>query len=114
MVRGWYDRTPRDFRFALKVPQVITHQKQLRDCAEEVDGFVSSIQPLGDKLCCALLQMGYFNRGAFASLDEFLPRPRRLPRRLAARPGPAGRRDPQPALGRSESWPRSSASTTPR
>ncbi len=73
MVRGWRDRTPDGFKFALKVPQVITHQKQLRDCAEEVDGFVSSIEPLGAKLFCALLQMGYFNRGAFRSLDDFLP-----------------------------------------
>ncbi|MCA1685959.1 MAG: DUF72 domain-containing protein [Planctomycetia bacterium] len=73
MVRGWYNRTPRDFKFALKVPQVITHQKQLRDCEEEVDGFVSSVQPLGEKLSCALLQLGYFNRGAFGSLEEFVP-----------------------------------------
>jgi uncharacterized protein YecE (DUF72 family) len=72
MVRAWYQRTPPDFKFAPKVPQVITHQKQLRDCREEVDGFVSSIEPLGEKLACALLQMGYFNRGAFGSLDEFL------------------------------------------
>jgi len=56
MVRGWRDRTPDGFKFALKVPQAITHQKQLRDCAEEVDGFVSSIEPLGSKLYCALLQ----------------------------------------------------------
>jgi len=73
MARGWYTRTPSGFKFALKVPQVITHQKQLVDCAEEVDGFVSSIAPLGEKLFCALLQMGYFNRGSFRSLDDFLP-----------------------------------------
>ncbi len=72
MVRGWRDRTPDDFRFALKVPRVITHEKQLRDCQEEVEGFVSSILPLGEKIACALLQMGYFNKGAFGSLDEFL------------------------------------------
>ena len=73
LARSWYHRTPRDFKFALKVPQVITHQKQLRDCAEEVDGFVTSVLPLGEKLACALLQMGYFNKGAFGSLEEFLP-----------------------------------------
>jgi uncharacterized protein YecE (DUF72 family) len=72
MVRAWRDRTPRDFQFALKVPKAITHEKQLRDCAEEVEGFVTSILPLGAKVFCALLQMGYFNRGAFGSLDEFL------------------------------------------
>ncbi len=72
MVRGWRDHTPDGFQFALKVPRVITHEKQLRDCQAEVDGFVSSIEPLGDKLRVVLLQMGYFNRGAFASLDAFL------------------------------------------
>jgi uncharacterized protein YecE (DUF72 family) len=72
MVQGWRDRTPDGFRFALKVPQVITHQKRLKDCEEEVDGFVTSILPLGQKLTAALLQLGYFNRGAFGSLDEFL------------------------------------------
>jgi uncharacterized protein YecE (DUF72 family) len=72
MVRGWRDRTPADFRFALKVPKVITHEKQLRDCAEEIAGFVTSILPLGEKIHSALLQMGYFNKGAFGSLHEFL------------------------------------------
>jgi uncharacterized protein YecE (DUF72 family) len=72
MVQGWRDRTPDEFRFVLKVPQVITHQKMLQDCEEEVDGFVTSILPMGDKLTAALLQLGYFNRGAFGSLDDFL------------------------------------------
>ena len=72
MVQGWREKTPKDFRFALKVPQVITHQKQLRGCEADVDEFVASILPLGDKLFGALLQLGYFNRGVFASLDDFL------------------------------------------
>jgi uncharacterized protein YecE (DUF72 family) len=72
MVRGWRDRTPEDFKFALKVPRVITHEKQLRDCEAQVSEFVRAIEPLGEKLMAALLQMGYFNRGAFGSLDEFL------------------------------------------
>lgn len=72
LVRRWRDRTPDDFRFVPKVPKVITHDKQLRDCSEEMEGFVSSILPLGPKLAAALLQMGYFNRGAFATLEQFL------------------------------------------
>jgi len=72
MVRGWRDKTPDGFRFALKVPQIITHQKQLRDCQAEVDAFVASLEPLGDKLTAALLQLGYFNLEAFASIDAFL------------------------------------------
>ncbi len=72
MVRGWRDKTPDDFRFVLKVPQVITHTKQLRDCQADVDAFVAALKPLGKKLTGALLQLGYFNQGAFASLDAFL------------------------------------------
>src|SRR4029078_10542581 len=30
-VRGWYDRTPPGFTFALKLPQEITHERRLRD-----------------------------------------------------------------------------------
>lgn len=72
MVRGWRDRTPAGFKFALKVPRAITHEKQLRDCRDNVEEFVSAILPLGDKLMVALLQLGYFNRGSFASLADFL------------------------------------------
>src|SRR5262249_10887336 len=72
MVRGWRARTQRDFKFALKVRRAITHEKQLRDCRAEVEEFVASILALGDKLMVALLQLGYFNRGSFASLQDFL------------------------------------------
>lgn len=72
MVRSWAERTPREFRFALKVPRAITHDKLLKDCDEEVEGFVSSILGLGEKLSCALLQMGYFNRSAFGTQSDFL------------------------------------------
>ena len=71
-VDGWRRKTPAAFKFALKVPQAITHQKQLKGCEADVDAFVEAIVPLGDKLDSALLQLGYFNRGAFASLDDFL------------------------------------------
>jgi uncharacterized protein YecE (DUF72 family) len=72
MVRGWRDRTPPGFKFALKVPRSITHQKELRNCQAEVAEFVTAISPLGDKLMTALLQLGYFNQGSFATLDDFL------------------------------------------
>jgi uncharacterized protein YecE (DUF72 family) len=72
MVQGWEDRTPDDFRFALKIPRVITHEKRLLDCEADVDSFVTSIVPLGPKLTVALLQMGYFNKGAFRTFGGFL------------------------------------------
>jgi uncharacterized protein YecE (DUF72 family) len=72
MVQGWRNHTPPGFRFALKVPQVITHKKQLDACEKDVEEFVAAIEPMGDKLSCALLQLGYFNREQFPSLEAFL------------------------------------------
>jgi uncharacterized protein YecE (DUF72 family) len=72
MVQGWRKHTPPGFRLALKVPQVITHKKQLQDCEAEVAEFAAAVGPLGEKLSCALLQMGYFNRQQFPTLEAFL------------------------------------------
>src|SRR5579883_1861310 len=72
IVRGWLSKTPSSFRFVPKVTKSITHEKQLRDCKPEIEEFVASVEPLGDRLQFALLQMGYFNRSAFRSMQEFL------------------------------------------
>jgi uncharacterized protein YecE (DUF72 family) len=74
MVQGWADKTPAGFRFALKVPQVITHEKMLADCEREMDQFVGALAPLGDKLRCVLLQFGYFNKQKFSSAAPFFKR----------------------------------------
>jgi len=42
-VQSWYDKTPPDFVFAAKVPQVITHDKVFLDCDAEFDEFVSAM-----------------------------------------------------------------------
>jgi uncharacterized protein YecE (DUF72 family) len=74
MVEGWRDRTPPGFGFVLKVPQVITHEKMLLDCRDEVRTFLTAARILDDKLLCCLLQFGYFNRSKFATLADFLER----------------------------------------
>lgn len=74
VVRGWIRKTPESFRFILKVPRSITHEKALLDCEREADGFIEAIRPLGKRLRGAFLQFGYFNQAAFASLGDFLGR----------------------------------------
>ena len=74
MVEGWRDKTPAGFRFSLKVPQTITHEKMLQGCEEETDSFVAAARLLGDKLLCCVLQFGYFNRKAYASQAAFMER----------------------------------------
>jgi uncharacterized protein YecE (DUF72 family) len=73
-VEGWRDKTPAGFGFSLKVPQVITHEKLLKDCKAEVKTFLDAVRLLRDRLLCCCLQFGYFNKKAFASLDDFLKR----------------------------------------
>jgi uncharacterized protein YecE (DUF72 family) len=74
MVEGWADKTPDEFRFSLKVPQTITHEKLLSDCGKETEVFLDAARLLGPKLLCCVLQFGYFNKSAFAGLSEFLER----------------------------------------
>ena len=73
-VKGWYAKTPPGFLFAAKVPQVVTYEKVLVDCDEDLKHFLKTMDALGDKLGPLLFQFGYFNRSKFKSGSEFLSR----------------------------------------
>jgi uncharacterized protein YecE (DUF72 family) len=74
MVRNWRARTPPGFNFAAKFPQVITHEKVLQNCKEEVGNFLRTMNLLGDRRGPLLLQFPYFNKKAFARPEDFLDR----------------------------------------
>jgi uncharacterized protein YecE (DUF72 family) len=74
MVLGWNQKTPADFRFAAKIPQVITHEKILRDCQIELRQFTEVMSLLGDKLGPLLFQFPYFSKRHFSSAQVFLDR----------------------------------------
>ena len=57
-VRGWADRTPPEFTFALKLPQEITHENRLRDSADAAALFFDRARELGPKLGPILMQLG--------------------------------------------------------
>lgn len=73
-VAGWAARTPDDFRFSVKTPQTITHEKVLVDCDADRDAFLAALEPLGRKLHSILLQFGYFNKKTFTGPTEFFDR----------------------------------------
>lgn len=73
-VQGWCAKTPPGFVFAAKVPQVITHEKMLRDCQVEVSEFLKTMDCLGEKLGPLLFQFAYFNKKAFHGVNDFLAR----------------------------------------
>lgn len=57
-IRGWSDRTPSDFVFALKLPQEITHEQRLRDARGALEEFFERARELGPKLGPVLVQTG--------------------------------------------------------
>jgi uncharacterized protein YecE (DUF72 family) len=73
-VKGWYQKTPSDFVFAAKVPQVVTHEKVLVNCDEEFNEFVERMRGLKEKLGPLLLQFPRFTRYEFKTGSDFLVR----------------------------------------
>lgn len=53
----WAASVPPAFRFAVKLPKTITHQRKLVDCADLVAGFAHEVSGLGDKLAVVLVQL---------------------------------------------------------
>lgn len=78
---GWDGQTPRDFVFALKAPQRITHLARLRDVDEPVRFFCEVARALGPKLGPLLFQLPpNFKKdlGRLTDLLALLPRDLRV------------------------------------
>jgi uncharacterized protein YecE (DUF72 family) len=73
-VRDWADRTPPQFRFALKMPQEITHENGLRGSEGLTKLFFERAFELGEKLGAVLMQLGpAFGPRNLPALAAFLP-----------------------------------------
>ncbi len=57
MVNNWNKRTPDNFRFAVKFPKVITHDKGLKDVDKDIEQFYDAMEPLYDKILVFLMQL---------------------------------------------------------
>lgn len=53
----WADSVPAGFRFAVKVPKTISHERKLIDCGDLVSRFLDEVGGLGEKLAILLLQL---------------------------------------------------------
>ena len=72
-VRGWHDRTPAGFIFALKMPQEITHELRFVGAQEVAQRFYDAARELGPKLGPVLIQCGPdFAPAERDALEEFL------------------------------------------
>ncbi len=53
----WVASVPQGFRFAVKVPKVVTHERRLADVDDVVEDFVAEVSQLGHKLGPLLVQL---------------------------------------------------------
>lgn len=53
----WAAAVPGDFRFSVKVPKSVTHERRLLDCEEPLATFLDEVSALGDKLGPLLVQL---------------------------------------------------------
>jgi uncharacterized protein YecE (DUF72 family) len=76
MVRGWRDRTPPQFVFAVKGSRFITHMKRLVNLGRGLAKYFGRIQPLQEKIGVVLWQLPPNMQKDTDRLEKFL---RRLP-----------------------------------
>lgn len=71
--QSWYDRTPDDFIFTLKLPQEITHEQRLRDTLGVGEVFYERARELKHKLGPILVQLGPdFDPSELPALVDFV------------------------------------------
>jgi uncharacterized protein YecE (DUF72 family) len=74
LVAGWAAQVPENFRFTLKAPRRITHDRRLRaaDVAEPLRGFIAAAAELGPRLGALLFQLPPNFKKDVGVLSEFL------------------------------------------
>ncbi len=56
-VKGWYNKTPENFKITLKANQVITHRRRFKNTQSTLNRFYNLAKILDDKLGCILFQI---------------------------------------------------------
>lgn len=72
LLERWAAETPESFRFVLKAPQRITHQKRLAADAETLGYFLETARALGPKLGPVLFQLPPYAKADVDRLRAFL------------------------------------------
>lgn len=70
--KGWYRRTPKNFRFAVKGSRFITHVKRLKEPSQSLRLFFSRAEALREKLSVVLWQLAPQFKLNLERLEEFV------------------------------------------
>ncbi len=72
-LQTWYNKSPAEFRFAVKAPRAITHYKKFNDCTELITSFYDTINSgLQEKLGPVLFQLPPSYNYTDEKLDKIL------------------------------------------
>lgn len=72
-VASWAEQTGAGFRFVVKLPRTITHDRRLQHAEGELRAFLRAIEPLGPRLHALWIQLpASFAPGDLPVLDRFL------------------------------------------
>lgn len=72
-IQKWIKETPDDFRFCPKIPQSVSHSRDLGLESGNLQGFCDIIQQLEQRLGCCFMQMPpYFGKDCLGMLERFL------------------------------------------
>ncbi len=71
-LRSWYKKTPKDFKFSLKVSKIITHIKRLEGVRGDIEEFVTLASLLEEKLGALLFQLPGSLKKDLNLLNRFL------------------------------------------
>ncbi|QHI97314.1 DUF72 domain-containing protein [Xylophilus rhododendri] len=68
----WGESTPDHFRFSVKLPREITHDRALADVEQPLAAFLGQVEALGPRLGCLLVQLAPSLAFEAATVDAFL------------------------------------------
>ena len=72
-VKSWAEQATPDFRFILKLPRPITHERRLADAGEPLRAFLAAIEPLGPRAHALWIQLPpSFSPAGLGALSDFL------------------------------------------
>jgi uncharacterized protein YecE (DUF72 family) len=74
-VKSWAEQTAPGFRFVLKLPRTVTHERRLADVDEPLHAFLTAIEPLGPRVHALWIQLPpSFSPAGLGTLASFLRR----------------------------------------
>ncbi|MBP2706262.1 DUF72 domain-containing protein [Microbispora sp. RL4-1S] len=72
-VESWARQTEPGFRFLVKLPKTVTHERRLHGAEEELQAFLEAIEPLGPRVDALWVQLpGSFGPAELGALAAFL------------------------------------------